>query len=125
MESTMTQVALYVVAVWTWVWLMRVVRHDIPVAIYLQQSLGVKTCWQLYRLAERDRWLAACGLAVAVAAWLAPEMRVPVAIGMLAVAVGLLTAVHAGVARLLNPRLVKSVLASLHGDKPDEPRPAG
>jgi hypothetical protein len=122
MESAV-QLALYAVAGWAWVWLIRVARYDVPRIIYLQQNFGTSTPRTFYRLARGGRWLIAGGAAAVGVACVFPEARAAVAVGVLAVAVVLLTYVHATATRLLDPRIVTPVLNTLQrrGDGPDEP----
>lgn len=128
MESVVVPFALYVVAAWVWVWLVSVVRYDLPVAIYLQQNFGLSTPRPFYRLARRWRWVAAVGLAAATVAGLVPEARAGVAVGTLVAAVGLLTYIRQKMARFLDPRVVNSVVRAMQTPRreggPDEPLPA-
>lgn len=122
------EVALLAVAAWAWAWLTWVARRDLPAVIYAQQNFGLRTPRPFYRLARRWRWVAAVGLVAVGAAAVVPESRSGVALGLLAVAVGLLTYAHRGVARFLDPRVVEPVLRAMRGtrggDGPDEPLPA-
>jgi hypothetical protein len=128
MESVVIQIILCAVAAWTWVWLIRVLGRDVPVAIYAQQNLGLRTPRSFYRLARWRWWLAAGAAAISALAALVPEARAGVVIGLLVVAVGLLTHIYRGMARFLDPRVVQAVLRALHpprqGDEPDAPVPA-
>lgn len=122
MESVVVQIALYTVAVWAWVWLVSAARRDLPVAIYVQQNLGMPTPRSFYQLARRWRWLAAGGLIAIVVAGLVPEARAGVAVTALVVAVGLLTYIRQKMTRFLDPRVVSAVVrAPRRGDGPDEP----
>ena len=127
MESGIVQIALYAVAVWAWVWLISVVRRDLPVAIYLQQNFGISTPILFYRLSHRWQWLAAGGLGAAVVAGLVPEVRVGMALGALAVTIGLLTYIHQKMARFFDPRVVNPIVRAMQmprrGDGPEEPLP--
>jgi hypothetical protein len=117
--ETFALVALYLLAAWAWAWLTRVADRGLPAAILVQQRLGVYTPRQLYRVARRGRWLAA-----GAAAGLLTGMGTAAAVGLLAVAVALLTYLHAGMAKLLQPRVVAAVIARLDEGGPDEPLPA-
>lgn len=127
MESVF-QVILYAAALWVWVWLVRVVRYDIPAAIYFQQNLGLSTPWPFYLLTQRWRWLAVGGLVAGAASLLVPEIRAGVVVCLLAVAVGLLTYIQQVMARFVAPRFVDPILRAMRmprsGDGPDEPLPA-
>jgi hypothetical protein len=123
MESVVIEVALYAVAVGTWVWLARVADCDLRVVIRAQQHLGLYTRRPLYRMSGRGRWLLACG-AIGAVAGLAAGVGLATAVVLLAVAVGLLAYVYVAASGLLNPRFVHAVLTRLEGRGPDEPLPA-
>ncbi|MDB5306036.1 MAG: hypothetical protein JWO38_238 [Gemmataceae bacterium] len=120
MELLTAQLALFAAAVWMWVWLIVVLGRDLPATIYVQQNLGVGTPPPLYRLVRARRWLVVGGMVVIGAACLIPEARTASLLGMFVVSAGLLTYVHIRSAKLLHPRVVKSVLAQLHGDTPHD-----
>ena len=123
MESPVTSIVLYLLAAWTWGCLACVAEYWLPAAIRLPQRIGAYTPRRLYRVARRGRWVAAVGVAVAAAGLLA-GWGTGAAIGMLAVALALLTYLLAGMGKLLHPRVVTAVLALLDRGDPDEPLPA-
>ena len=111
METSVLLVTLYLLAAWTWACLAWVADHGLPTAIHLQQRVGAYTPRPLYRVARRGCWLAAGAAAV----------------GLLVVAVSLLTYLLAGMSKLLHPRVVAAIVAQLDAggpDEPDEPLPA-
>jgi hypothetical protein len=121
--ETVTLIALYLLTAWTWACLAWVADRGLPRAILLQQRIGAYTPRPLYRMARRGRWLAAGGAAVGATGLLA-GWGTGVALGLLAVAVALLTYLLAGMAKLLHPRVVAAILTLLDKDGPDEPLPA-
>lgn len=116
MELMSAQLALFAAAVWLWVWLIVMISRNIPVMTYIQQNLGVSTPRLFYRLVRARRWLVAGGAVAVGVACLLPEVRTAVLLGMFVVSAGLLTFAHIRSAKLLHPRVVKSVLGQLHGD---------
>ena len=117
---------MYLLAAWTWACLAWVADHGLPTAIFLQQRVGAYTPRPLYRVARRGQWLAAGGAAVGVAGLLA-GWGTGTAVGLLAVAVALLTYLLAGMGKLLRPRVVAAIVARLDAGGPggpDEPLPA-
>ncbi len=123
MQSTIIELAMYAVAAWTWVWLVRITHRYIFIAIYVQQRLGVRTPTMLHWLLGREWWLAAGGIVAGVVAGLAPELRPAIGLGVLAAAIVLLTFANAGMARLLDPRVIKAIFDRLGGG-PNDPPPA-
>jgi hypothetical protein len=129
METSVLLVTLYLLAAWAWVCLVWVADHGLPRAILLQQRIGAYTPRTLYRVAGRGRWLAAGGAAVGVAGLMA-GLGTETAVGLLVVAVALLTYLLAGMSKLLHPRVVAAILARLDSDgaagpdEPDGPLPA-
>src|SRR5262245_15767585 len=119
MASTADQLPLYAAAVWAWAWLVAVTRRELPKTIYVQQNIGLYTPWLVYSLAGASRRLAVGGAAAVGAACLVPEIRTPVAVGLLVAAGGLLTYAYTQAARLLDPRIVNALLAR-GDDGPDE-----
>src|SRR5262245_25207708 len=126
METSVLLVTLYLLAAWTWVCLAWVADHCLPTAIHLQQRVGAYTPRPLYRVVRRGRWLAAGGAAIGVVGLLA-GWGTEAAVGLLVVAVGLLTYLLAGMSKLLHPRVASAIVARLDAggpSGPDEPLPA-
>jgi hypothetical protein len=123
MEATALMVALYLLAAWTWVCIVWVADHGLPTAIRLQQRIGAYTPRKLYRVSRRGRWLAAGAATVGVAGLLA-GWGTGAAVGLLAVAIALLTYLVAEMSKLLHPCVVAAVLLLLDKGEPDEPLPA-
>lgn len=124
METPVTLIVLYLLAAWAWVGLACVADYWLLATIRLQQRLGVSTPRPLYRVARRGRWLAAGGAAAGAAGLLA-GWGTETAVGLLAVAVALLTYLLAGMGKLLHPRVVAGVLALQDRVVPDEPPDEG
>lgn len=124
METPVALVVLYLLAVWALGCVACVADYGLPAAIRLQQGIGAYTPRPLYRVARRGRWVAAGGAAV-LAAGLLGGRGPEAAVGLLAVALVLLTYLLAGMGKLLHPRVVAAVLAHHDRGEPDEPTPAG
>jgi hypothetical protein len=123
MEQTLLLIALYLIAAWVWVWVAWVADRALPTAIFAQQRLGVSTPRPVYRVARRGRRLAA-GAATVAAAGPLVGLGNWAAEGLLATGIALLTYLHAGMGKLLQPRVVAAVIGRLESDGPDEPLPA-